>query len=153
EHLALSERVLWPTGPAESHGMEDARFVHFSDGEESVYYATYTAFGGSQAAPHLVENSRFRTFTVWPLSGPSARNKGMALFPRRIAGRYAALSRWDRESNAIGYSDDGRRWSEAVTVQAPMHPWELVQLGNCGSPTEPPRAGVVFTPSVRPLRE
>ncbi len=153
EHLVLSERVLWPTGPAESHGMEDARFVRFTDGADPVYYATYTAFDGSQVAPQLLETSDFRTFTVSPLSGPSARNKGMALFPRRIAGRYAALSRWDRESNAIGYSDDGHRWSEASTVQAPTHPWELVQLGNCGSPIETPAGWLVFTHGVGPMRE
>ena len=114
EHVALSERVLWPAGPAESHGMEDARFVRFTDGEHTVYYATYTAFDGTQVAPHLLETSDFRTFTISQLSGPSARNKGMALFPRRIAGRYVALSRWDRESNAIAYSDDGRRWGPGL---------------------------------------
>jgi predicted GH43/DUF377 family glycosyl hydrolase len=149
----LSERVLWPAGPAESHGMEDARFVRFTDGEDPVYYATYTAFDGSQVEPHLLETSDFRTFTVSPLSGPSARNKGMALFPRRIAGRYAALSRWDRESNAIGYSDDGHRWSKAVTVQAPARPWELIQLGNCGSPIETPAGWLVLTHGVGPMRE
>ena len=153
EDRALSERVLWPAGPAESHGMEDARFVRFTDGEGPVYYATYTAFDGSQVAPHLLETSDFRTFTVSPLSGPSARNKGMALFPRRIAGRYAALSRWDRESNAIGYSDDGHRWSKAVTVQAPARPWELIQLGNCGSPIETPEGWLVLTHGVGPMRE
>jgi predicted GH43/DUF377 family glycosyl hydrolase len=153
EHLALSERVLWPTGPAESHGMEDARFVRFTDGEDLIYYATYTAFDGSQVAPQLLQTSDFRTFTVSPLSGPSARNKGMALFPRRIAGRYAALSRWDRENNAIGYSDDGHRWSEAMTVQAPTRPWELIQLGNCGSPIETPAGWLVFTHGVGPMRE
>jgi hypothetical protein len=83
---SVSERVLWPAGPAESHGMEDARFVRFTDGEDPVYYATYTAFDGSQVAPHLLETTDFRTFTASPLSGPCARNKGMALFPRRIAG-------------------------------------------------------------------
>jgi predicted GH43/DUF377 family glycosyl hydrolase len=149
----LSERVLWPAGPAESHGMEDARFVRFNDGEGPVYYATYTAFDGSQVAPQLLETSDFRTFTVSQLSGPSARNKGMALFPRRIAGRYAALSRWDRESNAIGYSDDSHRWSEAVTVQAPDRPWELIQLGNCGSPIETPAGWLVLTHGVGPMRE
>ena len=77
----------------------------------------------------------------------------MALFPRRIAGRYAALSRWDRESNAIGYSDDGRRWGEARTVQAPAQPWELIQLGNCGSPIETPAGWLVFTHGVGPMRE
>lgn len=77
----------------------------------------------------------------------------MAMFPRRIAGRYAALSRWDRESNAIGYSDDGHRWSKAVTVQSPAHPWELIQLGNCGSPIETPAGWLVLTHGVGPMRE
>ena len=149
----LSERVLWPTGPAESHGMEDARFVRFTGGKDATYYATYTAFDGSQVAPHLLETSDFLTFTVSQLSGPAARNKGMALFPRRIAGRYAALSRWDRESNAIGYSDNGYRWGEAITVQAPARPWELIQLGNCGSPIETPAGWLVFTHGVGPMRE
>ncbi len=153
EHSALSERVLWPASPAESHGMEDARFVRFTDGDDVIYYATYTAFDGSQVAPHLLETRDFQTFTVSQLSGPSARNKGMALFPRRIAGRYAALSRWDRESNAIGYSADGHRWGEAITVQTPTRPWELIQLGNCGSPIETPAGWLVFTHGVGPMRE
>jgi predicted GH43/DUF377 family glycosyl hydrolase len=153
ERSALSERVLWPTGPAESHGMEDARFVRFTDGDEASYCATYTAFDGSQVAPHLLQTTDFRTFSISQLSGPSARNKGMALFPRRIAGRYAALSRWDRETNAIGYSADGRRWGEALTIQAPARPWELIQLGNCGSPIETPAGWLVLTHGVGPMRE
>ena len=153
EHSALSERVLWPVGPAESHGMEDARFVRFTDGGNVTYYATYTAFDGSQVAPHLLQTTDFKTFTVSPLSGPSASNKGMAIFPRRIAGRYAALSRCDRESNAIGYSADGHLWSEATTIQTPTRPWELIQLGNCGSPIETPTGWLVFTHGVGPMRE
>jgi predicted GH43/DUF377 family glycosyl hydrolase len=153
ERSALSERVLWPVGPAESHGMEDARVVRFTDGDDVTYYATYTAFDGSQVAPHLLETGDFQTFTVSPLAGPSARNKGMAIFPRRIGGRYAALSRWDRESNAIGYSVDGRRWSEAITIQTPTRPWELTQLGNCGSPIETPTGWLVLTHGVGPMRE
>ena len=152
EHHALPERVLWP-GPAESHGMEDARFVRFTDGADTMYYATYTAFDGSQVAPHLLETTDFRTFTISQLSGPSAANKGMALFPRKIAGRYAALSRWDRESNAIAYSDDAHDWSQAQTAQSPAHPWELIQLGNCGSPIETPQGWLVFTHGVGPMRE
>src|SRR5580704_4031678 len=153
EGSALSERVLWPASPAESHGMEDARFARFTDGAKATYYATYTAFDGSQVAPHLLETTDFRAFTMSPLSGPSALNKGMALFPRRVDGRFAALSRWDRESNAIAYSDDGRRWSEAVTIQTPVRPWELTQLGNCGSPIETPAGWLVFTHGVGPMRE
>jgi predicted GH43/DUF377 family glycosyl hydrolase len=159
---AISERVLWPSGPAESHGMEDARFVRFSGsggdrgdrgGGGPVYFATYSAFDGRRVASHLIETADFRTFTISQLSGRSAGNKGMALFPRRIGGRYAALSRWDRERNGIAYSPDGRRWGEAVTVQAPARPWELIQLGNCGSPLETPAGWLVFTHGVGPMRE
>ena len=152
EH-ALSERVLWPGGPAESHGMEDARFVRFTDDEDLAYYATYTAFDGSGVASHLLETTDFRTFTVSPLAGPATKNKGMALFPRRIRGRYATLSRWDRESNAIAYSADRHRWGPAVTIHAPQRPWELIQLGNCGSPLETAAGWLVFTHGVGPLRE
>jgi predicted GH43/DUF377 family glycosyl hydrolase len=150
---ALAERVLWPTAPDESHGMEDARFVLFTDGADATYYATYTAFDGSQVAPHLLETPDFRTFTISQLSGPSASNKGMALFPRKIAGRYAALSRWDRESNGVAYSDDAHYWSRARTFQSPARPWELIQLGNCGSPIETPMGWLVFTHGVGPMRE
>jgi predicted GH43/DUF377 family glycosyl hydrolase len=154
ERSALSERVLWPASPAESHGMEDARFVRFvSDNEEIRYYATYTAFDGSRVAPRLLQTTDFRTFTVAEQSGQSASNKGMALFPRLVGGRYAALSRWDRESNAIAYSVDCRQWSEAITVQVPARPWELIQLGNCGSPIETPVGWLVFTHGVGPMRE
>ncbi len=152
-HHCVSERVLWPASPAESHGMEDARFVRFTDGTDTTYYATYTAFDGSQVAPHLLDTTDFRTFTISQLSGPAAANKGMALFPRRIAGRFAALSRWDRESNAIAYSRDAHHWSQAQTVQSPARPWELIQLGNCGSPIETPQGWLVFTHGVGPMRE
>jgi predicted GH43/DUF377 family glycosyl hydrolase len=77
----------------------------------------------------------------------------MALFPRRIGGRYAALSRWDRENNCIAYSDDRHRWGPPITIQAPARPWELVQLGNCGSPIETPAGWLVFTHGVGPMRE
>jgi predicted GH43/DUF377 family glycosyl hydrolase len=149
----LPERVLWPHGPAESHGMEDARFVRFTGQGEPLYLATYSAFDGRRVASHLLETSDFRTFAVSPLSGQSTRNKGMAIFPRPVGGRYAALSRWDRESNGIAYSDDGRRWGQAVTLQAPTRPWDAVQLGNCGSPLETPAGWLVFTHGVGPMRE
>jgi predicted GH43/DUF377 family glycosyl hydrolase len=152
----LSERVLWPSGPADSHGMEDARFVRFvsgDDGTEPVYLATYSAYDGRRVASHRLETRDFSSFSISPLSGQSTRNKGLAIFPRPVGGRYAALSRWDRESNGIAYSDDGRRWGAAVSIQVPARPWDAVQLGNCGSPLETPEGWLVFTHGVGPMRE
>jgi predicted GH43/DUF377 family glycosyl hydrolase len=149
----IGERVLWPMGPTESHGMEDARFVRFVDDDGSVtYYATYTAFDGVHVAPQLLETTDFQAFRITQLAGPAARNKGMALFPRRIGGRYVALSRWDRENNAIVMSDNCRLWGAAVTLQSPEEPWELLQIGNCGSPLETPDGWLVLTHGVGPMR-
>jgi predicted GH43/DUF377 family glycosyl hydrolase len=150
---ALDERILFPQGPTESHGMEDARFVRFTDDDGGVtYYATYTAFDGARVAPQLIQTDDFATFRISQLSGPAATNKGLALFPRRIGGRYAALSRWDRECNALTRSDDGWSWGPAVTVQAPEQPWELIQIGNCGSPIETAEGWLLLTHGVGPMR-
>ena len=107
---ALAERVLWPQSPSESHGIEDARFVRVED--DGVYRATYTAFDGASIAPQLIETADFRRFRMSQLAGPAAQNKGMALFPRRVGGRYVALSRWDRENNALATSADGVWWDD-----------------------------------------
>ena len=147
----LAERVLWPESPSESHGIEDARFVRVDD--DGVYRATYTAFDGSSIAPQLIETTDFRRFRISQLAGPAARNKGMALFPRRVGGRYVALSRWDRENNAIATSVDGVWWGDARTLQTPSRPWELLQLGNCGSPVETGAGWIVLTHGVGPMRE
>ena len=153
EDSLLSQRVLMPVAPTESHGMEDARFVRFTDDDGTVaYYATYTAYDGAHVAPQMLKTSDFNTFRVSQLAGPAATNKGMALFPRRIDGRYVALSRWDRENNAITTSTDGHVWDEATTVQTPVQPWELIQLGNCGSPIETPEGWLVLTHGVGPMR-
>lgn len=150
----LPERILWPHAPSESHGIEDARFVRFVDDDGSAaYYATYTAFDGQQIAPQLIETPDFRRFRISQLSGPAARNKGMALFPRKVGGRFVALSRWDRESNAVATSADGRAWSAPTNLQSPAQPWELIQLGNAGSPVETPAGWLVLTHGVGPMRE
>ncbi|MBI5087722.1 MAG: glycosidase-like protein, partial [Actinobacteria bacterium] len=135
--VALSERVLFPSGPTESHGMEDARFVRFVDDDDTVtYFATYTAYDGQQVLPQLLETVDFDEFRVTTLSGPVARNKGIALFPRRIDGQYVALGRHDNVNNFIMTSDDVRVWQHATVIQEPEQPWEMMQLGNCGSPLE-----------------
>lgn len=147
----LAERVLWPQSPSESHGMEDARFVHMPD--DGVYRATYTAFDGASIAPQLIETTDFRRFRISRLAGPAAQNKGMALFPRRVGGRYVALSRYDRENNALSTSADGIWWDDPRTLQTPRRPWELLQLGNCGSPLETDAGWIVLTHGVGPMRE
>ncbi len=150
---AISERVLWPHGPTELHGMEDARFVRFVDDDGTVtYLGTYTAFDQFLVAPQLISTTDFRTFVVSQLSGPFATNKGLALFPRKVGGRRLALSRWDRESLAITTSVDGSDWGEATTLDLPLQPWDLVQVGNCGSPLETPDGWLVLTHGVGPMR-
>jgi predicted GH43/DUF377 family glycosyl hydrolase len=150
----LSERVIYPVGVDESHGIEDVRLVRFANDDASLtYYATYTAFDGSRVAPHLLQTDDFKTFDSTQLIGPAAKNKGMALFPRRVGGRYLALSRWDRESIAIASSADNRNWGAAVTVQTPEQSWELIQLGNCGSPIETEDGWLVLTHGVGAMRE
>ena len=153
EDTAIDERVLTPTGPTESNGIEDVRFVRFVDEDGSVvYYATYTAYDGSHVAPQLIATADFRRFRVHQLSGPAAKNKGMALFPRRIGGRYVALSRYDRESISLATSDDLWRWGAPTTVQSPELSWGLIQIGNCGSPIETPDGWLVLTHGVGPMR-
>jgi predicted GH43/DUF377 family glycosyl hydrolase len=149
----LSERVLWPQVPAESHGMEDARFVRFvDDSGAAVYYATYTAFDGTHISQHLLTTTDFACFTASPMAGVAAVGKGLALFPRKIRGRYAALSRSDRETNAIAFSNDLYCWDSAETIQVPERPWEMLQLGNCGSPIETAHGWLVLTHGVGPMR-
>jgi predicted GH43/DUF377 family glycosyl hydrolase len=149
----LSERVLLPAMDAELKGMEDARFVRFIEEDATVtYYASYTAYNGSHISQQLLETNDFLHFTSSPMVGVAANNKGIALFPRRINGRFAALSRCDRESNIITYSESPRHWEEVLTCQAPTTSWEVVQLGNCGSPIETNAGWLVLTHGVGPMR-
>jgi predicted GH43/DUF377 family glycosyl hydrolase len=154
QRSTIAERVLWPHAPSEARGMEDARFVRVvSDDGTATYRATYTAFDGDRIAPQLIETSDFRRFRISQLSGPAAKNKGMALFPRTIGGRHVALSRWDRENNAIATSPDGLSWGEPRTLHVPTRAWELTQTGNCGSPVETDQGWLVLTHGVGPMRE
>jgi predicted GH43/DUF377 family glycosyl hydrolase len=148
----LGERVLWPRSPMERHGMEDARFVEITDGRAPRYCATYTAFDGEDISQNLLTTEDFRVFDISPMAGAAARGKGLALFPRQVGGRYAALSRADRETNSIAYSDDLRVWDATTLIQAPRRSWEIVQLGNCGSPLETPHGWLVLTHGVGPMR-
>lgn len=149
----VSERVLFPAGPTESHGMEDARFVRFSQDDGSyTYYATYTAFDGFEILPQLIETKDFLTFRISTLNGRAASNKGIALFPRKIGGQYAALARLDNENSHLIRSGNIRFWHDSQKLQIPVSPWELIQVGNSGAPLETKAGWLVITHGVGPMR-
>jgi predicted GH43/DUF377 family glycosyl hydrolase len=149
----LAQRVLWPALAVESNGMEDARFVRFTAPDGTVdYRATYTAYDGTHIAPRLLTSPDLRVFTTSPLSGPAARNKGMALFPRLVAGRHLALCRSNGETTSIATSADGQAWEPARPVHVPRASFEVLQVGNCGSPIETPAGWLTLTHGVGPMR-
>ncbi|MFA4905173.1 MAG: glycoside hydrolase family 130 protein [Candidatus Margulisiibacteriota bacterium] len=150
----ISERVIFPLSQNESNGVEDARFVRFVDEDGSVtYYATYTAYNGREILPQLIETKDFHCFKISTLNGPLARNKGMALFPRRINGQYAMITRTDGENLYLSYSNNIHFWFEGVKIEAPENSWELVQIGNCGSPLETKKGWIMLTHGVGPMRK
>jgi len=149
---SLAERVLLPAMAAERNGMEDARFVRFEHQDRTVsYFATYTAYDGVDISQQLLETRDFRVFTASPIVN-RASNKGLALFPRRIGGRFAALSRSGHETNTVVFSENLRLWEDALPYQAPTRTWEVLQLGNCGSPIETDAGWLVLTHGVGPMR-
>jgi predicted GH43/DUF377 family glycosyl hydrolase len=151
---AISERVIFPISDSEKNGIEDARFVKFTEEKgEGIYYATYTAFDGLFILPKLLSTRDFYSFKGLPIHGELAQNKGMALFPRKINGKYAILCRIDGINNYLAYSDNINIWREAKLLQKPKYSWELVQIGNCGSPIETEAGWLVITHGVGPMRE
>jgi predicted GH43/DUF377 family glycosyl hydrolase len=150
----LSERIIFPATPSQRNGIEDARFVRFqNDDGTHIYYATFTAYDGRVVVPELVETADFLRFRFITLNGPAAQNKGMALFPRKIDGVYAMLSRQDNENIYLMFSDNVHFWNEYKLLLKPTFPWELVQLGNCGSPIETDAGWLVLSHGVGPLRK
>jgi predicted GH43/DUF377 family glycosyl hydrolase len=152
--LNLSERIIFPSSPTETNGIEDARFVEFHDDEGSMkYYATYTAYDGKVILPQILETEDFLRFKASTLNGPEVRNKGLALFPRKINGLYAMLSRQDNENIYLMYSDLLHFWYTKEQIAKPTYGWEFVQLGNCGSPIETEAGWLVLTHGVGPMRK
>jgi len=149
----VSERIIFPSSPSETNGIEDARFVQFTHDDGRVcYYATYTAFDGRVILPQMLQTDDFLHFRVDTLNGPEVRNKGFALFPRMINGQYAMLSRQDNENIFLMYSDMPHFWYTKELLAKPSYPWEYVQLGNCGSPLETEHGWLVLTHGVGPMR-
>jgi len=150
----ISERVIFPVSENESAGIEDARFVRFQDDDKSIiYYATYTAYNGFTILPQILETTDFLTFKMHTISGNAAQNKGMALFPRKINGKFVMLSRLDGVNNYIMFSDSVRFWNDAKLLQEPVHPLEYVQVGNCGSPVETSAGWLALFHGVGPMRK
>jgi len=149
----ISERVIFPVSESERKGIEDARFVRFVNDDGTVtYYATYTAYNGEAILPQLIETRDFLSFAISTLNGTQVQGKGMALFPRKIRGKYVMLSRQDGVNNAIMFSDNLHFWQRAQILQEPEFPYEFMQMGNSGSPIEMPEGWLVVTHGVGPLR-
>lgn len=149
----ISDRVIFPYSDAESRGIEDARFVKYQDEDGRItYYATYTAFDGVTIQPKLLSTEDFYNFKIMPLYGEGAQNKNLALFPRKINGKYVMISRIDGINGYIMYSDKITIWENPQILQTPKYPWEFVQVGNCGSPIETPEGWLVITHGVGPMR-
>ena len=149
----LSERIIFPITDAQSNGIEDARFVEFNDDGKKSFYATYTAYSGRAIRSELLTTTDFQSFRMTPLSGSAARNKGMALFPRKIDGRYAMIARQDNENLYLIYSDDLYSWDGGRSIIQPEYPWEFVQIGNCGSPIELDDCWLLLIHGVGPVRK
>ncbi|WP_319478811.1 glycosidase [uncultured Draconibacterium sp.] len=150
----ISERVIFPVSANERNGIEDARFVKFVDDDGKIsYYATYTAYDGTTVMPKMIDTTDFYHFRILPLHGEIAQNKGMALFPRKVNGKYAMLCRLDGFNNYIAFSDNISVWRNAKLLQQPKFPWEFIQIGNCGSPIETSEGWLVITHGVGPMRE
>jgi predicted GH43/DUF377 family glycosyl hydrolase len=150
----LSERVLFPVTPSQSNGIEDARFVLFQNEDGArTYYATYTAYDGKMVLPQFIETPDFLHFKFITLNGPAVQNKGMALFPRKIKGHYAMLGRQDQENIYLMFSDHLHFWHTAQLLLQPRHPWEFIQLGNCGSPIETEAGWLVLSHGVGAMRK
>ena len=149
----VSQRVLFPSAPSQSNGIEDARFVHFQKDDGSfIYFATYTAYDGKITLPQLVETPDFVHFKFRTLNGPAVQNKGMALFPRKINGKFVMLSRQDDENILIMSSNHVHFWAEPKILLSPAQPWEFIKLGNCGSPIETEAGWLVLSHGVGAMR-
>jgi predicted GH43/DUF377 family glycosyl hydrolase len=150
----LSERVIFPVSENESRGIEDARFVRFVDHDgRVVYYATYSAYNGFRVLPQLIETTDFSYFKINTLNGRCVQNKGMALFPRKIGNDFVMSARIDGENLFILRSENVHFWEESVLIRRPKRDWDIVQLGNCGSPIETDEGWLLLTHGVGPMRE
>lgn len=153
EDTPLSSRIIFPRSDSESNGMEDVRFVRFREGDKTLYLGTYTAYNGRAIYPQLLETEDFRSFRIRPFYGKAAAGKGMAFFPEKINGKYAMVGRQDGRNLTLMYSDNLYFWDSYELLQQPQREWELLQMGNCGSPVKTPQGWLLLTHAVGPMRK
>ena len=150
----LSGTVIFPVTPAQANGLEDLRLTHFvHDDGTAEYIGTYTAYSGRDIRSELMRTHEFRKIELCPLSGDAARNKGMALFPRKIDGRYMMVGRQDGQNLFLLTSDDLTIWNGGELLMRPKYPWEFVQIGNCGAPILLDEGWLVLTHGVGAMRQ
>jgi len=154
EATQISERVIFPSSKSESHGMEDVRFVRFTEDDNSIkYFGTYTAYNGNSFRTQLIETLDFKEFKIHTLKGKGIQDKGMAIFPRKVKGKYVITSRQGGENLYIMYSDDLYKWEKYELLKTPEEPWQYIQIGNCGSPIETEKGWLLITHAVGAFRK
>lgn len=152
-NISLSEKVIFPSANFECMGMEDLRLVKFIDGENSCYYGTYTAYDGNNIRTMLLETNDFNSFRVRSLNGSAINDKGMALFPEKVNGKFVICSRQGSEKLSIMFSDDLYKWESYQLLREPEFEWEFVQIGNCGSPIKTLKGWLLLTHGVGAMRK
>ncbi len=153
EATQISERVIFPSSKSESHGLEDVRFVRFTEDDNSIkYFGTYTAYNGNSFRTQLIETLDFKRFKIHTLKGKGIQDKGMAIFPRKVKGKYVITSRQGGENLYIMYSDDLYKWEKYELLKTPEEPWQYIQIGNCGSPIETEKGWLLITHAVGAFR-
>ncbi len=152
-NISLSEKVIFPSSKNDRMGMEDLRLVKFTDGENDCYYGTYTAYDGKNIRPMLLETNDFNSFRIRSLYGKAVNDKGMALFPEKVNGKFVKCSRQGSEVLSIMFSDDLYTWENYQPLKEPEFVWEFVQIGNCGSPIKTEKGWLLLTHGVGAMRK
>jgi len=148
----IAGQVIFPRSRAESNGIEDVRLTVFDDGDSRRYIGTYTAYNGRAIRPQMFETTDFKRFQVRALSGAAVSDKGLALFPEKVGGRYVMAGRQGGRNISVMFSYDLYHWDQYAPLQTPAHDWDMVQLGNCGSPIRTPEGWLLLTHAVGPMR-
>ncbi|MCA9280525.1 MAG: hypothetical protein KDA30_00630 [Phycisphaerales bacterium] len=120
--------------PEECFGIEDPRITRLDDGR---YAVCFTSYGEAGPSVSLAMTTDFATFDRLGIILPP-NNKDAALFPAKVAGRYAILHRPSCPDAGggiwIAYSDDLRHWGDHRHVMSarPAGFWDSAKIGLAG---------------------